>query len=1017
MLSSSATAQSTISTTTSFANNNGTGTVTFNLQNTNGFGVIITDVEGVASASGASIAEIWYKTTPVNGAPGAISAANGWTLIASQPFTAIANTTTTNTQPFLSGLNFILPANTTWGFAVTAYAGTATRQRYYTHPAGTSTHSAGGVNLITGTNIGYGGGVPPTAPGNHPRGWIGKISFIPAIPCTGTPVAGPAVATGTCPVNVTLQNNPGVSNLTYQWQMKDQCGNTWTDIPGATNLSYPVTNQPNATEYRVVVTCTGSGLSDVSGTVLVNSVPPCYCASAATSALYEDITNVTVGSLNNSTPCVGTNGNTYSNFTSLPPLTLLKGATVPYSITISNCGTVNHSNGTAIFIDYNRNGTFEPTEKVAFTAANATGANTFTGSFIVSPAASSGVTGMRVINSSTTTGASLTGCDSYTYGETEDYLVNILYAPQATGAGVYCSGDTVRLVGSAPGITNPEYIWTGPGGQLLDTSATLVIPNIQTGQSGNYTLRILSYPCGGGGTPDTSGPQAVNVTVNQRPNPPIVAPLITYCQFDKFDTIPIFGQNLVWYSVATGGTGSTVAPVINTNNYGTFTYYVSQNINGCESQRAPVTFNVVPKPAPPTVISPVVYCQGEAPAPLVATGQNIRWYNVPTGGAGTSITPTPGTNAQGTFTWYVSQTVAGCESERVPVEVKVNYVPNALITMVRDYVCQYDTISLGYFGNADSAANYLWTLPTGAAIVQGSGQGPVTIRFDSAGLQRVRLQVDNGGCVGPVSYLDVPVRLSPVLDVDVQDNACEGEVVNVAISYSTTGIDHHEWDFQGGVRSYGAETSGPYGISWPTPGQKVITVVATDNECKSLPVRDTIDIRPLPAVGIGLSKYDNICAGDTIAVRAPYDANASYQWLPSQYFRDGAGGHEQMAVVDQMGYIYLNVTNEFNCRATDSVWVQAQPCCDIFFPDAFTPNNDGRNDRFRIIGRGKHHIVRFAIQNRWGQTVFETYDDTEGWDGTFNGKVQDMGTYFYYIKYQCQDGNYYEDKGELMLIQ
>jgi gliding motility-associated-like protein len=284
-------------------------------------------------------------------------------------------------------------------------------------------------------------------------------------------------------------------------------------------------------------------------------------------------------------------------------------------------------------------------------------------------------------------------------------------------------------------------------------------------------------------------------------------------------------------------------------------------------------------------------------------------------------------------------------------------------------------------------------------------------------MQRVRLTVDNGGCVGPEAFLDVNVRLSPRLTIDMRTDACQDEIVNIAVSYSTGGIDHHEWDFgPGSSMAYGSLTGGPYGIQWNSPGDKEVVVIATDNDCNSLPVRDTIHIHDLPDATITLDQTTGICAGDTLDLSAVADPRNSYQWLPQQYFIPGAGGPRQQAIVDNKAYIVLHVTNDFNCRSTDSLFIDAQPCCDIFMPNAFTPNNDGLNDKYRIVGRGKHKISVFRIQNRWGQTVFETADDTRGWDGVYNGRQQDMGTYFYYIKYQCADGNYYEDKGELILV-
>jgi gliding motility-associated-like protein len=85
-------------------------------------------------------------------------------------------------------------------------------------------------------------------------------------------------------------------------------------------------------------------------------------------------------------------------------------------------------------------------------------------------------------------------------------------------------------------------------------------------------------------------------------------------------------------------------------------------------------------------------------------------------------------------------------------------------------------------------------------------------------------------------------------------------------------------------------------------------------------------------------------------------------------------------------------------------------------PNAFTPNGDGKNDVFHFVSRGNQVLKTFQITNRWGQVVFETVNPSVGWDGKLNGVVQDMGTYFYYIKYVCANGRTYQQKGEVLLI-
>jgi gliding motility-associated-like protein len=58
---------------------------------------------------------------------------------------------------------------------------------------------------------------------------------------------------------------------------------------------------------------------------------------------------------------------------------------------------------------------------------------------------------------------------------------------------------------------------------------------------------------------------------------------------------------------------------------------------------------------------------------------------------------------------------------------------------------------------------------------------------------------------------------------------------------------------------------------------------------------------------------------------------------------------------------------------------------EVFVPTAFTPNSDGLNDILRPVLMGIKEIRRFSIFNRWGQLIFETKTDRDGWDGTLQG--------------------------------
>jgi hypothetical protein len=94
----------------------------------------------------------------------------------------------------------------------------------------------------------------------------------------------------------------------------------------------------------------------------------------------------------------------------------------------------------------------------------------------------------------------------------------------------------------------------------------------------------------------------VPYTVTILPAMPIVSDL-SYCQNDVSVALTATGSDLKWYNASVGGTAINVAPIPSTANAGTITYYVTQSINGAESERAAMNVVVNPTPAIPSVIS------------------------------------------------------------------------------------------------------------------------------------------------------------------------------------------------------------------------------------------------------------------------------------------------------------------------------------------------------------------------------------------------------------------------------
>jgi gliding motility-associated-like protein len=85
--------------------------------------------------------------------------------------------------------------------------------------------------------------------------------------------------------------------------------------------------------------------------------------------------------------------------------------------------------------------------------------------------------------------------------------------------------------------------------------------------------------------------------------------------------------------------------------------------------------------------------------------------------------------------------------------------------------------------------------------------------------------------------------------------------------------------------------------------------------------------------------------------------------------------------------------------ASDEIFVNSDDC-EIYFPSAFTPNNDGLNDVFRMLNPYKVTDFHISIYNRWGQVVYESTDPSKGWTGLLKGKMQDPGLFVWQCNFK-----------------
>jgi gliding motility-associated-like protein len=88
---------------------------------------------------------------------------------------------------------------------------------------------------------------------------------------------------------------------------------------------------------------------------------------------------------------------------------------------------------------------------------------------------------------------------------------------------------------------------------------------------------------------------------------------------------------------------------------------------------------------------------------------------------------------------------------------------------------------------------------------------------------------------------------------------------------------------------------------------------------------------------------------------------------------------------------------------------------DVFVPNIFSPNGDGKNEQLFIYG---NYIasVEMQIFNQWGQRLATLTGTNQGWDGKYNGNAQPVGVYLYVLKAVLKDGRKVKLKGSVTLI-
>jgi gliding motility-associated-like protein len=596
--------------------------------------------------------------------------------------------------------------------------------------------------------------------------------------------------------------------------------------------------------------------------------------------------------------------------------------------------------------------------------------------------------------------------------------------------------------------------------------------------SGVFYVDVNPYP--GFGCRDTL--QAI-VTPLPVPDTPQANPVIKYCQFQS--PVPLVakaspGHQLLWYTSATGGTGSNIAPLPVTSLPGSFKFYVSQKaIFGCEGFRREIIVNVIPTPAvsfstnhirqcqrgnnfsflsksvnldsavynwdfgngqtysstdtfsvytysnpgsfnvklkvinantcaaektqlvtvvPPPLASfayPPVICENQTPitltdhsaVPLGVSTINSWWWNI----NGTIVQgqkPASFTTAGGTLPIaLVVATAEGCLSDTFTARLNIGFHPHPQFA-IEGRLCNNEII---YFADqssmpagltGDMITKWHWTFD-GAATT--SVQNP-SADF-SAGIHKAQLIAEtNIGCKSVALEQRFTIYPKPTVTASISDSC-----VLVPVTYTghdlAGNVTKWKWNFGDGFTI----ASAGFTRTYYTEGDRTFTLLTqTDKGCIDTLYRPFNIFRNKSFAG-----RDTIAAfGEPVQLNANGAPGMQYTWSPSTGL-DNWDIEKPVATLDREQLYKLNTVSDKGCKQQSQILIKRYAGPELYIPNAFSPNNDGVNDLFRVIPIGIKTFGYLAVYNKWGQLIYRTTNYHEGWDGRFRGEQLPTATFIY----------------------
>lgn len=388
----------------------------------------------------------------------------------------------------------------------------------------------------------------------------------------------------------------------------------------------------------------------------------------------------------------------------------------------------------------------------------------------------------------------------------------------------------------------------------------------------------------------------------------------------------------------------------------------------CGIDTAYVTLNVYP--GAHTISNDTSICIGNGVNLYVTGGVSYEWS--PATWLDDPSIATPYSLPQSTIEYFAAITTSdGCLLED-SVTITVYYAPP--VPEIPDLVnlCAGDVAEI-VVGGAES---YFWSPPSYITPVNGS----VVNVNPPASMWYYCDFVNPCGMVPDSVFVNVIV---PEITAGTDTIICPGQSVNLW----ATGAVAYVWS--PGVSLNSVNTS----LVTATPAVPTMYhVQGTDaNGC---PAWDSVWVDLYPKAFIQTNPDVYAFYGDEVQLSATSTTVGPYVWSPAEFLSCVVCVDPIATPNQNYGYL-VSYTDENGCKASDSVYIYYDPV--IYVPNTFTPNDDSMNPLFLAEG-GNIRTFEMLIFDRWGELIFTSNDIRDGWNGTYQGKICQDGTYIWKIR-------------------